>query len=179
MTAVHVVVPDGIDDPARPSGGNVYDRRVCRELAALGWSVHEHAVAGFWPRPDAASFAALADAVAAIPDGAVVLLDGLIASTAPAVLVPQARRLRLVVLVHMPLGHRPGDGAATAARASAPSWRPPPPCHHQRLDPRAPDSSSTRCPPTACTSPNPASTPPTPRPAPQRRGAALCRGGHP
>ena len=29
MTAVHVVVPDGIDDPARPSGGNAYDRRVC------------------------------------------------------------------------------------------------------------------------------------------------------
>ena len=27
---VHFVVPDGIDDPARPSGGNVYDRRVCR-----------------------------------------------------------------------------------------------------------------------------------------------------
>ena len=45
MTAVHVIVPEGIDDPARPSGGNVYDRRVCRGLAALGWAVHEHAVA--------------------------------------------------------------------------------------------------------------------------------------
>ncbi|MEA2136493.1 MAG: hypothetical protein QOC68_4402, partial [Solirubrobacteraceae bacterium] len=27
---VHVVVPEAIDDPARPSGGNTYDRRVCR-----------------------------------------------------------------------------------------------------------------------------------------------------
>jgi glycosyltransferase involved in cell wall biosynthesis len=44
-----------------------------------------------------------------IPDDAVVLLDGLIASTAPEVLVPQARRLRLIVLVHMPLGHRRPD----------------------------------------------------------------------
>ena len=26
---VHVVVPGDIDDPARPSGGNAYDRRVC------------------------------------------------------------------------------------------------------------------------------------------------------
>ncbi|MDX6621778.1 MAG: hypothetical protein QOK36_4164, partial [Gaiellales bacterium] len=26
MTAVHVVVPAGIDDPAQPSGGNAYDR---------------------------------------------------------------------------------------------------------------------------------------------------------
>ena len=115
MTAVHVVVPDGIDDPTRPSGGNVYDRQVCRGLSALGWSVHEHAVSGFWVRPDAASFAALAETVRRIPDGAVVLLDGLVASTAPEVLVPQARRLRLVVLVHMPLGHRPApDGAAHA-----------------------------------------------------------------
>ena len=38
MTAVHVVVPDGIDDPARPSGGNVYDRHLCRGLASNGWS---------------------------------------------------------------------------------------------------------------------------------------------
>ena len=75
--------------------------------ARIGWSVHEHAVPGFWGRPDAASFAALDGVVRRIPDDAVVLLDGLVASTAPEVLVPQARRLRLVVLVHMPLGHRP------------------------------------------------------------------------
>ena len=108
MTEVHVVVPEGIDDPARPSGGNTYDRRVCDLLAALGWTVREHAVR------DAA---ALARAVRRIPDGAVVLLDGLIASTAPEALVPQARRLRQVVLVHMPLGHRPPDHEAGAVRA--------------------------------------------------------------
>ncbi|MGZ4632605.1 MAG: glycosyltransferase family 4 protein [Actinomycetes bacterium] len=109
MRAVHVVVPDDIDDPARPSGGNTYDRRLCRELSALGWSVHERPVPGRWPRPDPASLAALSAVVERIPDDAVVLLDGLIASTAPEVLVPQARRLRVVVLVHMPLGHRPAD----------------------------------------------------------------------
>jgi glycosyltransferase involved in cell wall biosynthesis len=109
VTEVHVVVPDGIDDPARPSGGNTYDRHVCHGLTSIGWSVQEHAVPGFWRRPDAASFAALDDVVQRIPDDAVVLLDGLVASTAPEVLVPQARRLRLVVLVHMPLGHRQAD----------------------------------------------------------------------
>jgi glycosyltransferase involved in cell wall biosynthesis len=109
---VHVVVPDGIDDRARPSGGNTYDRRLCRGLGSLGWSVHEHAVPGFWTRPGAASFATLQGDVDRIPDDAVVLLDGLIASTAPDVLVAQARRLRLVVLVHMPLGHRPQDAEA-------------------------------------------------------------------
>jgi glycosyltransferase involved in cell wall biosynthesis len=109
---VHAVLPDGIDDPARPSGGNVYDRRLCSGLSSLGWSVREHAVHGFWQRPDASSFAALAAVLQEIPDGAVVLIDGLIASTAPETLVPQARRLRLVVLVHMPLGDRPPDDDA-------------------------------------------------------------------
>jgi len=109
VTAVHVVVPDGIDDPARPSGGNVYDRRVCDGLAALGCSVRLHAVPGAWPRPDAAAHAALARAVQRLPDGAVVLLDGLVASTAPEVLLPHATRLRLVALVHMPLGHDTAD----------------------------------------------------------------------
>ena len=110
MSTVHVVVPDGIDDPDRPSGGNAYDRRVCRGLDELGWSVHQHPVPGSWPHPDAAARAALAGVVAGMPDGAVVLLDGLVASSAPDVLVPEARRLRLVVLVHMPLGiGRPGD----------------------------------------------------------------------
>ena len=109
MTAVHVVVPDGVDDPARPSGGNAYDRQVCRALAESGWPVHVHAVPGSWPRPDAAAYAALAGVVQQIPDGALTLLDGLVASTAPEVLVPQARRLRLVALVHMPLGQGAAD----------------------------------------------------------------------
>jgi glycosyltransferase involved in cell wall biosynthesis len=109
---VYFVVPDGIDDPGRPSGGNTYDRHLCRELGSQGWSVHERAVAGFWGRPDANSFAALEETLRQIPDDAAVLIDGLIASTAPEVLVPQASRLRLIVLVHMPLGHRPSDDDA-------------------------------------------------------------------
>jgi glycosyltransferase involved in cell wall biosynthesis len=116
VTEVHVVVPDGIDDPARPSGGNTYDRQLCRGLRKLGWSVHEHPVAGFWTRPDTASFTALAGVVERIPDGAFALLDGLVASTAPEVLTTHARRLRLVVLVHMPLGHKPADEAAEDTR---------------------------------------------------------------
>jgi glycosyltransferase involved in cell wall biosynthesis len=117
VTEVHVVVPEGIDDPARPSGGNAYDRQVCGGLAALGWVVHQHPIAGAWPRPGAQAHAALARTVEQVPDGAVVLLDGLVASAAPDVLVPQARRLRQVVLVHMPLGHRPLDDEADAVRA--------------------------------------------------------------
>ena len=116
MSVVHFVVPEGIDDPARPSGGNAYDRHVARGLAALGWSVREYALPGRWPAREEASSTALGDALQRIPDGAVVLLDGLIASTAPELLVPHAGRLHLVVLVHMALGHRPGPGVAADVR---------------------------------------------------------------
>jgi glycosyltransferase involved in cell wall biosynthesis len=108
VTEVHLIVPDGIDDPARPSGGNTYDRRVRDGLAALGWTVHQHSVTGA---------AELARAVARIPNGAVVLLDGLIASSAPEALVPEASRVRQVVLMHMPLGDRREREVVEAASA--------------------------------------------------------------
>ncbi|HET6938106.1 MAG TPA: glycosyltransferase family 4 protein [Nocardioides sp.] len=117
MTEVHVVVPDGIDDPRRPSGGNVYDRRVCRGLVTLGWSVHEHAVPGQWPRPDAAARAAVAEALAGVPDGGLVLVDGLLASVIPEVLEPESGRLRLVVLLHMPRDEASEIAALSAASA--------------------------------------------------------------
>jgi glycosyltransferase involved in cell wall biosynthesis len=104
VTAVHVIVPDGIDDPMRPSGGNVYDRRICDGLAVAGWSVHEHPVAGQWPSAGAAARAGLAVVLGGLPDGELVLLDGLIASGVPEVIVPEDGRLRLVILLHMPLG---------------------------------------------------------------------------
>ncbi|HET9872289.1 MAG TPA: glycosyltransferase family 4 protein [Propionibacteriaceae bacterium] len=107
MSSVHVVVPDGIEDPTRPSGGNRYDHRVCQALAAAGWTVNIHPVAGSWPWPDVVARQALARLIHDIPDGAAMLVDGLIASTVPAVLVPEARRLRLVVLLHMLLGDDP------------------------------------------------------------------------
>jgi glycosyltransferase involved in cell wall biosynthesis len=47
--------------------------------------------------------------LSAVPDNAVVLLDGLVASAVPDVLAPQAQRLRLVILVHLPLGHETAE----------------------------------------------------------------------
>jgi glycosyltransferase involved in cell wall biosynthesis len=118
--AAHVVLPDSVDDPVRPSGGNTYDRHVCRGLTSLGWSVHAHAVPGAWPRPDQPALGALAGVLQRIRDDSVVLVDGLVASAAPEVLVPEARRLREVILVHMPLGHRPADeGGSARAREAA------------------------------------------------------------
>ena len=107
--AVHLVVPAGIDDPACPSGGNTYDRRLADGLGTIGWSVRLHSVAGAWPEGDGEAHAALEDALRGLPDGSVVVVDGLVGSLAPAVLVPASRRLRLVVLAHMPFGQLGGS----------------------------------------------------------------------
>jgi glycosyltransferase involved in cell wall biosynthesis len=57
--------------------------------------------------------------LARIPDGAVVLVDGLVASPAPDVLVPASRHLRLVALVHMPLGQTEPDERERAVLEAA------------------------------------------------------------
>ncbi len=100
---VHVVVPDGFDDPGQPTGGNIYDRRVCAGLAEAGWEVVVATVAAAWPVPGPGARADLARVVAAVPDGETVLIDGLIASPAAAQLLPHITRIRMTVLLHMPL----------------------------------------------------------------------------
>jgi glycosyltransferase involved in cell wall biosynthesis len=100
---VHLVVPDGVDDPLRPSGGNTYDRRLRDGLRGLGWRVEQHEVAGTWPEPDAVARDAMSAALSRLPDGATAVVDGLLASPSPDVVARHARRLRLVVLVHLPL----------------------------------------------------------------------------
>ena len=99
-----MVVPNGIQDRARASGGNTYDLRLCQELAAVGWSVGLHVV------PDSSSASQeevlrrLWATFDGIPAGSAVLVDGLVASAAPEVLVPAAQRWRLAVLMHLPIG---------------------------------------------------------------------------
>jgi len=119
MSRVHVVLPGDVDDPRSPSGGNTYGRRVARELDALGWTVARHRVAGSWPRPSATEEAGLARLLAALPDGETVLLDGLVACGVPDAIVPQAGRVRLVVLVHLPLAAEVGLPADVAADLDA------------------------------------------------------------
>jgi glycosyltransferase involved in cell wall biosynthesis len=117
VSTVHVVVPEGVDDPERPSGGNVYDRMVCRRLADGGWTVHQRIARGAWPLPDRAATAGLAELLRSVPDGDPVLVDGLVASAAPEVLLAETARLRLVILLHMPLGPSSGEAVCSGERA--------------------------------------------------------------
>ena len=69
IVRVHVVVPEEFDHPGQPSGGNIYDRRVCAGLAEAGWEVVVTTVAASWPVPGSRARADLACVVSAIPDG--------------------------------------------------------------------------------------------------------------
>lgn len=98
---VHFVVPEGIDDPRRASGGNVFDRRVRDGLRAIGWDVRMSQVPAGAPEH--------ADGVLSrLPGGALVLIDGLIAGRSPGAIEAAADRLRIVALTHMVSAAFPG-----------------------------------------------------------------------
>jgi glycosyltransferase involved in cell wall biosynthesis len=105
---VHVIAPEGFDDPGQPTGGNIYDRRICAGLAAAGWDIRVTVIAPAWPASGLGARADLTRIVSAVPDGATVLIDGLIASPAAAQLLPHTGRIQLTVLLHMPLATVPG-----------------------------------------------------------------------
>ncbi len=119
LSAMHFVMPGTVDDPTKPSGGNTYDARVCLDLPAFGWQVHKHAIDGSWPQPSAAARAELARTLSEIADGSRVLLDGLVACAAPEIIAAETERLRLVVLVHLPLGDETGIDPGLAAELDA------------------------------------------------------------
>ncbi|MFE2040719.1 glycosyltransferase family 4 protein [Streptomyces sp. NPDC059477] len=119
LRSLHFILPGGVDDPSTPSGGNAYDRRICLDLPGFGWQVRKHLVDGGWPRPAPEARAHLARVLADLPDGVVVLLDGLVACGVPEVLLPETDRLRVAVLVHLPLGDEMGLSPEAAEELDA------------------------------------------------------------
>ena len=117
--SVHFVMPWSVHDPSAPSGGNIYDLRMCRELPGMGWQVHEHTVDGTWPHPGEAARAELEQLLTGLADGTAVLLDGLVACGVPEIVVPHAGRLGLAVLVPLPLADETGLDPGTAAELDA------------------------------------------------------------
>lgn len=105
MTPLGFVVPGALD---QPTGGYRYDARMIAELRELGWQVTVCELEGCFPGPDARAEQALEEALAGFPDDLRVLVDGLAAGASPAVLRRHAKRLRLVYLMHHPLGLEAG-----------------------------------------------------------------------
>ena len=114
--AVQFLVPDGIEDDERVSGGNVYDRRIGEALRAQGVDIRMVRVAADGGHE-------VASALSALHRDDVVLIDGLLAVAASRVLEAQSTRLRIVVLAHMVASALPRiqDRASTAEREHEPA----------------------------------------------------------
>jgi glycosyltransferase involved in cell wall biosynthesis len=108
---LHFLVPG---DPATATGGYIYDRRIAEGLRAVGWTVEVQTPGDGFPAPDEAARAEAAAVVEALPDGALVLADGLAFGVLPELAERHAQRLRWVALVHHPLALETGLGTAQA-----------------------------------------------------------------
>jgi glycosyltransferase involved in cell wall biosynthesis len=98
------------------TGGYEYDRRIIEALRAAGWTVEVRELRGTYPFPDPSSRAQARQALAAIPDAARVIVDGLAFGALPDETSAEAARLRLIALVHHPLARETGLDEPTASQ---------------------------------------------------------------
>jgi glycosyltransferase involved in cell wall biosynthesis len=90
------------------TGGYGYDRRIIAGLRETGWRVNVHALDGSFPFPTAAALERAGAVLSGIPDDSLVMIDGLAFGAMPGLAQRQARRVRLVALVHHPLAAETG-----------------------------------------------------------------------
>jgi hypothetical protein len=105
MPELAVLVPGRIETR---TGGYEYDRRIVAGLRDRGWRVDVHELDDSFPRPTAAAREDAAVVLQKIPDGGLVIVDGLAFGAMPDQIEREASRLKIVALVHLPLADEPG-----------------------------------------------------------------------
>jgi glycosyltransferase involved in cell wall biosynthesis len=94
-------------DLATPTGGYAYARRMLDLLPQEGIAIHHLALPAGYPNPSPADVDETARLIAATPDNAVLLIDGLAYGAMPISLIAGFKR-PIVALVHHPLGLESG-----------------------------------------------------------------------
>jgi glycosyltransferase involved in cell wall biosynthesis len=105
MRDIVLLVPGSLDSR---TGGYEYDRRIAAGLRARGWSIQTCELDGSFPRPSPEARRTAAEVLAAVPDGALVIIDGLAFGAMPEEAERESARLRLIALVHHPLALETG-----------------------------------------------------------------------
>jgi glycosyltransferase involved in cell wall biosynthesis len=109
---LYVVIPGDLETR---TGGYGYDRRIISGLRGRGWSIEVVGLDEGFPVPAPAARAHAAAAFARIPDGSLVLADGLALGALPEEAERERDRLKIVALVHHPLADETGIAPALAA----------------------------------------------------------------
>lgn len=119
MAELSLMVPG---DPETITGGYAYDRRLVAALADRGWDARLEALPADFPEPAKDSVDSALAAIAKVPDGRLVVVDGLAFGALPGDRLAALRR-PVAALVHHPLalegGLAPERAAAVAARERA------------------------------------------------------------
>jgi glycosyltransferase involved in cell wall biosynthesis len=112
MTAeLHLVLPGKLD---QKTGGYLYDAHIVAGLRARGVQVHVHSLPGSYPLVDQEAIVEADRVLADLPDGALVVIDGLALPGVAGSLMVENHRLRLAALVHHPLSLEMGLSEAQA-----------------------------------------------------------------
>ena len=90
------------------TGGTIYDRQLIHGLRSLGLDVATLPLSGGFPFPDAGALQETREALCALQDGSVVIIDGLAFGAFDELTVAQAQRLRIIALCHHPLALESG-----------------------------------------------------------------------
>lgn len=95
-------------DLSQRTGGYGYDRRMIAELETLGCEVQLVSLPAGFPTPSASDWAEAQAQIAALPDGALVLVDGMAYAVMAQLVRLHNERLRFVALCHHPLALETG-----------------------------------------------------------------------
>lgn len=100
------------DGTGRLTGSYLYDERVARGAAALGWQIEMIAIEGRFPGADEQAHRSLRRALADCPDHSPVIIDGSVLADTADVIAEHSPRLYLIGLVHHPTAEEHGLSAA-------------------------------------------------------------------